>query len=139
MQKPDSYYESLDKRSKEYKDWKKSKEGLGDKVEKVTKKTGIKKAVDWFSKKTGIDCGCEDRKDKLNQLFRSNPKCLTLEQYKRIVSIGEKLTPDDREEVARLHAEIFNHKYYQPCTCSPKRWRAMVNDLIKVKSTYEVI
>jgi|TARA_Y100001972_G_C7657359_1_gene331098 hypothetical protein len=47
---------------------KKSK-GLGDTIEKITKATGIKKVVDKVSEVTGKDCGCADRKDKLNRLF----------------------------------------------------------------------
>lgn len=39
---------------------------LGDKIEKVTKATGIKKAVDYVAKKTGKDCGCGKRKQSLN-------------------------------------------------------------------------
>jgi hypothetical protein len=43
--------------------------GLGDTVEKFTRATGIKKAVDVVSKAMGKDCGCNKRKDKLNKSF----------------------------------------------------------------------
>ena len=44
--------------------------GLGDTVEKITRATGIKKAVDVVSKAMGKkDCGCKGRKDKLNSSF----------------------------------------------------------------------
>ena len=43
--------------------------GLGDTVEKFTRATGIKKAVDVVSKAMGKDCGCKGRKDKLNKVF----------------------------------------------------------------------
>jgi len=43
--------------------------GLGDSVEKVMKATGIKKMADKYTEKTGKDCGCGKRKDKLNDLF----------------------------------------------------------------------
>tara|TARA_B110000046_G_scaffold160988_1_gene174417 strand:+ start:384 stop:605 length:222 start_codon:yes stop_codon:yes gene_type:complete len=43
--------------------------GLGDTVEKFTRATGIKKAVDVVSKAMGKDCGCKGRKDKLNKAF----------------------------------------------------------------------
>ena len=40
---------------------------IGDFVEKITKATGIK----WLVKKIwGDDCGCDERKDKLNNIFR---------------------------------------------------------------------
>ena len=60
-----------DKRSKEYKAWKakheKASKGLGDTVEKITTATGIKKAVKFIA---GEDCGCDERKEKLNKVFR---------------------------------------------------------------------
>ena len=49
----------IDKRTKEYKQSK----GLGDSIEKITVNTGIKKAVKFM---LGEDCGCDERKEKLN-------------------------------------------------------------------------
>ena len=46
--------------------------GLGDVVESFTEATGIKNAVEFVSKKTGKDCGCKARKEKLNQAFPFN-------------------------------------------------------------------
>lgn len=43
---------------------KKKPQGLGDVVEKVTEATGIKKVVKAIA---GDDCGCEERKKKLNE------------------------------------------------------------------------
>tara|TARA_Y100000389_G_scaffold23505_1_gene20155 strand:- start:320 stop:487 length:168 start_codon:yes stop_codon:yes gene_type:complete len=43
--------------------------GLGDTVEKFTKVTGIKKVVNTISEKTGKECGCNKRKEKLNKKF----------------------------------------------------------------------
>jgi hypothetical protein len=44
--------------------------GLGDTVESITKATGIKTAVERTTKAAGIkDCGCNKRKEKLNQMF----------------------------------------------------------------------
>ncbi len=40
--------------------------GLGDAVEAFTEATGIKKAVETISEKTGRDCGCGKRKEWLN-------------------------------------------------------------------------
>lgn len=40
--------------------------GFGDVIEKVTKATGIKTLVDAVSDATGLDCGCPERKEKLN-------------------------------------------------------------------------
>jgi len=41
---------------------------LGNLIELITKYTGIKSIVKKISKLTGKDCGCEDRKNKLNDI-----------------------------------------------------------------------
>jgi len=41
---------------------------LGDAIEKITTTTGIKTVVDVIAKKTGKDCGCAARKEKLNKI-----------------------------------------------------------------------
>jgi len=41
---------------------------LGDFIELITTYTGIKWVVKKWSKLTGKDCGCEDRKNKLNDV-----------------------------------------------------------------------
>lgn len=43
--------------------------GLGDTVEKITKATGIKAAVEAASKRVGRDCGCKKRQERLNKAF----------------------------------------------------------------------
>ena len=43
--------------------------GLGDTIENITKKTGIKTMVDTVSKGLNIPCGCEGRRDALNTIF----------------------------------------------------------------------
>jgi hypothetical protein len=65
--KDEQYYKSLDKRTKEYKEWRKNFEkensiGLGDVVEKAIKITGLDNFVN------GQDCGCDKRKQKLNKI-----------------------------------------------------------------------
>jgi len=45
--------------------------GLGDKIAKITKATGIKSAVDTISKATNVPCGCNKRKTILNKMFPS--------------------------------------------------------------------
>lgn len=46
--------------------------GLGDTIEKVTKVLGIKAVVDKISEATGKDCGCQGRKESLNEMFPYN-------------------------------------------------------------------
>jgi len=42
--------------------------GLGDTIEKITKATGIKAAVEQISQVTGKSCGCGRRRDVLNRI-----------------------------------------------------------------------
>ena len=43
--------------------------GLGDSIEKITKKTGIKVVVKKISGITDKPCGCGGRRDVLNEMF----------------------------------------------------------------------
>ena len=118
--------------------------GLGDTVEKITKATGIKAAVEWFSDTTGVDCGCDARKAKLNELFPYKSQVLCLEKEEH-ATLEEFFKTFDRREVkekwqeplSRIHARIFQHKYYIPCTCSPKEWNRVIQDLKKLYKEYE--
>jgi len=47
----------------------KKSRGLGDSIEKITKKTGVKTMVDIISKGLNVPCGCEGRRDGLNTIF----------------------------------------------------------------------
>ena len=47
----------------------KKSRGLGDSIEKITKKTAVKSMVDVISKGLNVPCGCEGRRDALNKIF----------------------------------------------------------------------
>lgn len=120
---------------------KKKIEGLGDAVEAVTTATGIKAAVDWFSDKTGIDCGCDARKEKLNKLLRfSRVECLTKEEYDWLDQYfalnSKQLEIPQQQMIVQIHGRIFNQKTQAPCTCSPKRWQQLIDELKKVYLEY---
>jgi hypothetical protein len=118
--------------------------GLGDDIEKITKATGIKKVVDTFAELTGIDCGCDARKAKLNKLFpkKTQPLCLeegeytTLKEFFKEFNCRE-LRPRYHEALSRIHSRVFQHKFYIPCTCNPKEWKRHIDDLSKVYGEYE--
>jgi len=104
----------LDKRTKEYKEWKKnfdnSDKGLGDKVEKVFKKTGIAKAAKWA---LGEDCGCDERKEKLNKLFPSKKtNCLTEDEYNYLNTFfkfkNSQVTVDQQQKLVIIYNRVFN-------------------------------
>jgi hypothetical protein len=121
-----------------------SSKGLGDDIEKITKATGIKKIVDTFADITGIDCGCDARKEKLNKLFprRVQPLCLEESEYNTLKVFfrdfnGVEIKTIYQEPLSRIHARVFQHKYYIPCSCNPKEWKQHVEDLKKVYGQYE--
>jgi hypothetical protein len=139
MQKDETYYENLDKRTKEYKDWKASFEesqqenvsGLGDSIEKFTEATGIKKVVEFIA---GEDCGCDDRKEALNKLFPySKPNCVTEEDYEILTNLfverksTNKLSADEVKTLYRIHDYVFNKKSI-PGSC-PSCIRSRVSEL----------
>ena len=128
-----------DKRSKAYKEWKKnhakSSEGLGDTVEKITKATGIKKVVKFLA---GEDCGCDERKEKLNEMFRKRkPECLTESEFDLIKTAVDtnknKFTPSEQEEYKNIYERIFKVKVEcTPCSFAKVVWK----DLLAVYNQY---
>jgi len=128
-----------DKRSKEYKEWKKkhseASEGLGDTVEKITKATGIKKAVKFLA---GEDCGCNERKEKLNEIFRyRKPECLSESEFDLIKMAVDtkknKFTPEEQELFKNIYERIFKVKVEcTPCSFAKVIWK----DLTEVYNQY---
>lgn len=108
--------------------------GLGDTIEKITEVTGIKKLV-------GDDCGCKERKQKLNQLFPySKPKFMTKEQ----VSMWEEtaaeikkdnaITPKNQDTIIYLLREVLNISVSKEnCrTCGGEIWKKYIDMINKV-------
>jgi hypothetical protein len=44
-------------------------QGLGDSVAEFTHQTGLDKLAGFYTHLTGKDCGCDQRRQKLNQWF----------------------------------------------------------------------
>lgn len=128
-----------DKRTKEYKEWKAkhaaASEGLGDTVEKITTATGIKKAVKFLA---GEDCGCDERKEKLNQMFRyKKPECLSESEFQLIRaavnSKKNKFTPVEQDMFTNIYERIFKTKVdCTPCSFAKVVWK----DLLAVYNQY---
>jgi hypothetical protein len=92
---------------------------LGDTIEQITTATGIKAAVDWFSEATGVDCGCDARKEKLNKLFRyRKPECLTKEEYEFIGTMKGRnvVSAAQQTELNKIYNRVF-HDNVQPTNC----------------------
>jgi hypothetical protein len=110
--------------------WKnKQSQGLGDTIAKVTEAIGIDKIMP-------DDCGCEERKQKLNELFAYKLKvvnCPTKEDENWFKELNNTLNNQDRKKLCELYAHTFNLPYFEPClNCSPKPYIAMIDSLKKV-------
>lgn len=118
------YYEALDKRTKEYKEWKASQEaapsGLGDTIEKITEATGIKAVVEFLA---GEDCGCDRRKSKLNEVFPyQKPECLTEDEYNYLVeemkTTKNTISQPTQLKMLKIYNRVF-HQKKQATSCGP--------------------
>ena len=128
-----------DKRTKAYKEWvkkhAKSSEGLGDTVEKITTATGIKKVVKWMA---GEDCGCDQRKEKLNKMFRyKKPECLNKNEFELIkMAVDTKkntFSSQEQDQYKQIYERVFKVKV----DCTPCSFRSTVwKDLISLYNQY---
>lgn len=129
-----------DKRSKAYRAYKaKFKEqqeseskGLGDTIAKITKATGIEKVVKAV---VGEDCGCDERKETLNKLFKyTNVECLTEDEYNRLDKYFARNTSTvdylTQKNLLKIYNRIFSkNKMTSNCSSCVRR---MVRDLRNV-------
>ena len=116
--------------------------GLGDTIEQITEATGIKAAVEMFSKATGLDCGCDKRKEKLNQLFsyNRNINCLTEKDYNALTELIDpkksSLTIEEQNTIAEIYYNVFNYRL-QLSSCG-SCWAGKIEELRKVYNEYKV-
>jgi hypothetical protein len=121
---------------------KKKAQGLGDTIEQITTVTGIKGIVDTFSEITGIDCGCDERKSKLNKLFsyNSNINCLNEKDYnaltKYLSASQTTLTAIEQQEVSDIYFNVFNYRL-QISSCA-SCWKGKIDELRKVYNEYKI-
>jgi len=86
--------------------------GLGDKVEKFTEWTGLKKLVKSIF---GEDCGCDERKAKLNQMFPNFKNIRWFNEtekqiFEEILPQVEKknaISPDEKKTLSVLYKAVF--------------------------------
>ena len=112
-------------------------EGLGDTLEKVFEKTGIKKLVKFIA---GEDCGCDERKKKLNELFPyRKANCLTEEEYLILEDFFAKgsgeIKPSTQKSLLTVYNRVLNLRQ-EPTSCS-SCWRNIINQLKKVYNQYK--
>jgi hypothetical protein len=140
------HYNTIDKRSKdyrEYKEWKALKasynelkesvsnkpEGLGDTIAKVTGAIGLDKAVKAI---VGEDCGCDERKDKLNKIFKYRKiECVTEEDFVYLTNFfkgnTDKVSYEQRVRLVGIYNFAFNQNESLTTTCSPCISRVVKN------------
>lgn len=106
-----------DKRTKRYKEWieryENSSDGVGSTVEKITEATGIKKVVKFLA---GEDCGCDQRKEKLNYLFPYNkPNCFTEDEFDVLTELFsdknwelKSMTAQKVKDIYVIYNRVFN-------------------------------
>ena len=121
------YYDTVDKRSKDYREYKKwlnkssgydslkdnienQPKGFGDTVAKITEVTGIKKLVKLIA---GDDCGCDERKEILNRKFKyRNINCVSEEDYNYLNDFFAlntlKVTNIQQVRLNKIHNHIFS-------------------------------
>ena len=86
--------------------------GLGDTIAKITKATGIDKIVKFVA---GEDCGCDERKEKLNKLFPyAKPKCLTEDEYNILNTYFNKntetLLSEEQTDFIKINNRVLDQK-----------------------------
>jgi hypothetical protein len=116
---------------------KKQAEGLGDTVENILEVTGIAKVAKWV---LGEDCGCEERKAKLNELWRyTKPECLTEDEYTYLddfyTNLKSSVSPNQQRELLKIYNRVFKQRM-QPTSCG-SCVREIVNKLNKLYSIYK--
>jgi ABC-type thiamine transport system ATPase subunit len=86
--------------------------GLGDTIAKITKATGIDKVAKFIA---GEDCGCDERKEKLNKLFPyAKPLCLTEDEFNTLDTYFKQntntLTSDEQTSLIAINNRVLNQK-----------------------------
>jgi hypothetical protein len=112
--------------------------GLGDSISKITEASGIKKIVDKISEATGIDCGCSERRDKLNKLFPYGKVRQFTEDELNIYEDtiakvqGSTIKGEQQAVLVKLYNKVFNENK-KPSSCGS----CVQQTLSKLKKVYQ--
>jgi hypothetical protein len=121
---------------------KRKAQGLGDTIEAITEATGIKKVVEMFTEATGVDCKCDERKVKLNNLFpyNRNINCLNESDYNKLTKYlsaeQSTLNAIEQQEVSDIYFNVFNYRL-QISSCA-SCWKGKLDELRRVYNEYTV-
>jgi len=122
----EGYYKTVDKRSKDYREYKKwlkksgeyeslkenigsQSKGLGDTIAKITEATGIKKLVKFIA---GEDCGCDERQELLNKKFKyGKVNCINEDDFDYATDFFKgnpnRVTNSQQLRMNKIHNSIF--------------------------------
>ena len=116
---------------------KRKAQGLGDTIENVLQATGIDKVAKFI---LGEDCGCDERKAKLNELwsYRKKPLCLNEDEYLWLSESGLKKAETslvDSMLMQRTHNRVFQTGRIEYTSCA-SCLRDQYQDLKRIYDTY---
>ena len=109
--------------------------GLGDTIDQITTVTGIKSVVKFIA---GDDCGCEERKEKLNKLFPyTKPNCLSEHDYNFLTEFFNRpnkstVIPSDQFRLMSIYKALFN-QLIEFTSCAD----CLNTTINKIKTVYE--
>ena len=109
-------------------------QGLGDTIEKFTEATGIKALVKFIA---GEDCGCDERKAKLNAMFPyTKPKCLEEDEHTFLTEFFStpkaQIKPTEQLRLLKIFNRVFSQRQ-EPSSC-----KSCVIDVVnKLKKVYD--
>jgi hypothetical protein len=116
----------------------KKAEGLGDSVEQVLEASGISKVAKFI---LGEDCGCEERKAKLNRMFPyKKPNCLLEHEYEFLNSFYNRerqntISVSQQKILSEIYQRVFNQRVQMSSSCG-SCWRDTISKLKKVYDEY---
>lgn len=111
---------------------------MGDTIAQVTSATGIDKAVKFL---VGEDCGCEERKAKLNSLFRyKKPNCLNESEYKYLNAFFSErrntVSVSTQQNIYKIFNRVFDVNR-EPTSCADC-FKTDLRDLQKIIESYKI-
>lgn len=118
-------------------------EGLGDTVHNVLNSkvlSGTTNFIKGILFKDEEDCGCDERREQLNKIFKykRKPLWLTKDEFKWFTEFNKrankhKLTREDQIFIADTHSRVFQYQLKKyPCTCTPQVYTGYFKELMKI-------
>lgn len=115
---------------------KRKRKDVGDTIDTITEKTGVKKIVKWIA---GEDCGCDKRRQKLNFWKYKTAKCLTEDEYNYLKKFfvrerKTQVTHTEQVVIINIYNRVFDEAQ-EVSNCGPCVHK-IESDLRKVFSAY---